>query len=150
MKCDCHPDCQEEATVTIWCPTWIRSADGPVHRSKSHASVFTEANPGAIGGAFYFGDDAERMFRQVEAIIPYTDDRYRNALGMLFNGHHLVGRPLEKNDEGSVYAKSGFHQSLHIVDGKLWLATRYLVVRLGDYSEAQEVWSKLIHQVVNR
>lgn len=144
MRCQCGQiGCNQEATVKIWCPTWLDANRGPIYRSAPHARVFTDN----AEGAFYYGDEADQKFRLVEAFIPVTDERFRNVLGMLKNGQHVAGNQLGKRAELS---SSMFHESLHIVDGKLWLVTSYLASRLGDHVEAKAAFAKLVEQVQRR
>lgn len=57
--------CKNEAVTRVWCPTWIGAEDGPLNVCDTHLAIFDKRNPFAPEGAFFFGDNAQKVFESV-------------------------------------------------------------------------------------
>lgn len=71
QSCDLNIDhtgftrCPSEATVWLWCPTWINAGEGPMALCGRHADNFNpKINPHASSGEFHRGDFAFDAFQQ--------------------------------------------------------------------------------------
>ena len=128
--CEFHFDNQmqeeiQEATVKIWCPTWVFAYNGPKVFCEEHSKNFIEEhNPNAEGGQFFFNKDADAAYASVEVFIPSEDDNFGDAYSMLENGRIVSGKPRSP--------LSGF---VSVVNGKVWVANTTLVACLGDYDD---------------
>lgn len=56
--------CQTEASLKVWCPTWIGAEKGPMRFCAKHAENFTEKNPHANINAFYWGEEADKAYAE--------------------------------------------------------------------------------------
>lgn len=121
-------NCTDEASVRIWCPTWVTSHNGPQNFCDHHSKPFRTSET----GSFFYGDDADRAYMSVVQFILRSDDRYSGTKGMLMNGGHISG------GHGGIMSPG-----LFVVDGETWLLTYYFAIHLGKYPEVKEMFPKL-------
>lgn len=110
-----------EATLTVWCPTWITADEGPRNICAKCNEVFDpNKNPNAKDGDFFYDEEAKEIFKNI-CFIPKNDERYQNAIGMMNNSSQTAGG-------------FGFMQyKIAIVDGKFWMANHFFVANFGSY-----------------
>jgi hypothetical protein len=144
QSCDRNPDgagfipCSEESILTIWCPTWTKCEEGPRLFCQRHADLFDPTkNTNALDGQFFYGDDAQQAFKEIEAIFPRNDERYINSRGML---EHVPNRSHVAGKENVGFMSYG----LFVCDGKLWLLTFWHVMRIGNYHDVKDRYAKLL------
>jgi hypothetical protein len=131
MKCDnCRgngkaPGKEAEATLRLWCPTWVGCEKGPRNLCAECAKNFQpEHNRNAEGGSWHWGEQADAAFTSVVAFFPNTDPRYVNAKGMAENGTKVGDRT-------------------YVVDGEVWLIAAMTAVHLGKWPDVRDTFPKL-------
>lgn len=130
-----------EATLRLWCPTWLNAHEGPKPMCLVCLRNFqVEHNPNAINGHFFQDEEADAMFKTVQLFLPATDGRFLNARGMMENGGLIMGNIRSLRNE------SYFAPVVVVVDGQIWLGNSKLISHLGEYSEVKERFPKLFNK----
>ena len=125
----------KDSDMTIWCPTWITAHEGPMHFCNDCAETFSEKNESAKGGVFLFNNDAQIAFDKVELFLKCNDSRFTSATNTLL-----------KTQENS---RIGIFTKVFVLDGKVWLANKYSMLRFGDYFETKQLYPQLFTDKYN-
>lgn len=121
--------CESPAAEQAWSPLWHDSHEGPLGVCELHRVTVPDKSV-----KHYLGHSAEEVFRRVDPIIPRTDGRYYNVVGMLIeHGQNLVCSQEVTRVIGQ----------LRVNDGHVWLVTPFHVSHLGLLDDARELFPNL-------
>lgn len=136
MQCEnCNA---QNANNKIWSPLWAVSWQGP----KFFCDKCTKQFDRYSRSSFFFNEEAEEKFKSVEMFVVRNKKQwhelpnqqevahFNNVKKMCQNGTHI-----NKSSGDAI-----FGHGLYVVDGKVWVVTVSIILRLGNYPEVKEIF----------